>query len=170
MNLVTQFSPDMPYDFMTGPSFSEEHGTNLYSFRIPVLALQITGPNKESLKSILNQLIEQRKNTHGQLNDDDYAYILEDLHAHLDSACKKAKKALDEAGFQAISKWSVYSNSRATAKIEALLRWLSNMVKPTVADLERVLNSPNSHVEQDTLNLYILPLNQKGRNHTGFLI
>ena len=121
INLYSHHSADIPYDAMSGFVYSPDNGINSYKFRVVNLDKDSFIVAKKSLiYTKLNTLIAEATNGRSQLRDEDYRVILEKLHESVDDNCKRA---LDAAGFEAVSKYSLYSNSRAANKIEALVIW-----------------------------------------------
>jgi hypothetical protein len=106
---------------------------NLYSKRTDKLNVGMDQKIfiKKTLDGLINQKINHKKNTlEPSLTHNEYRDILDELHKN---ASVSLKRTLENAGFKVVSKYSLYSNSRAKSKIEALKKLLEGV--PTTPTL-----------------------------------
>lgn len=185
MDFCTQFWPGTTYGSTSGMPSSKEDS---YNFNY------LSNIDKQSLKKQLNELINCKKQVQGQLNNDDYKRILEDLHQ------SSWSMSLNKAGFETNSTsccWPFSSNSQATEKVHALLDWLeeleisdtgeeaapteslfsqqfndclmpSTVILPTVKALKSVLNNLTAKVRQDVVNPYVFTVKAEGKKSYWF--
>jgi hypothetical protein len=101
---------------------STPYRKDIYSNRIEEHKKSVSNENKTKLKAELTTLILEKQNAkEGKpLTDNDYRDILENLHGD-----SNFHAILIQLGLKSVSKYSWFSNQRATGKIVALQNFLS---------------------------------------------